>query len=123
MHLLNTGLITAQFPTQIIAASFGARVDEQTPPSLSAYVAVEIDGCQHLCEVQPTSVIDTSSEYGKKLFDEWSELLDNKELVHRTVTLTAQPSSDVLGTAHFTITQIDLRVEDGESRFFANVVS
>jgi hypothetical protein len=122
MHRLNTGLITAQYPTQILGESFGTRFDEQTSPIGVAYVSVEIDGVSHVCEVEAKLSFGATTGFDASLFDEWAQLMENNEVVPRTVTLAAEPSDDILGTAHFAIRQIDLRVEEGESRFFADVV-
>ena len=121
MHLLNTGLMTEKFPTQVLAQAFVPAKDGK-PQKTSAYLSVEINGQQHVCEVIAPSCLYVNGKLNHELYEQWSELLEFNIPVERSVALVAIPTDDVIGAAHFAITQIDLRVEDGDDRFFVEVI-
>lgn len=122
MHMLNTDTMPVQCPTQVIAVLFGGhRHDDTNQREVTATITVEINDQKRTCVVMAPSFY-TNGVFERDLFNEWNELTSVSDVVPRTVTLIAEPSTDIVGTAHFAIKQIDLRVEEGESRFFADVI-
>lgn len=119
MHLLS-GLITEKFPTQVVGVGFYP-LEKGMPPKVFALLSVQINEKKHTCEVAPPAAMYDNGKLNRELYAQWSELVSITSPTARTVSLIAVPSKDVIGAAHFAISQIDLQVEDGDERFFVEV--
>lgn len=122
MLFLNTNLITAKFPTQIVAGSDRFNFDNMRAPAVEATVLVMIDDQEYKCLVSTQLSLGSSYTIDNTMFEEWRELVSNTDVVERTVSLAAFASPDVGGSGRIGISMIDLRVEEGESRFYVHTI-
>jgi hypothetical protein len=122
MHFLNTNLITVKLPTQIVAGSDRFNFDHMRAPAVEATVLVMIDDQEYKCQVTAQLSLGSGYTIDNTMFDEWRALVDNNDVVERSVSLAAFASSDVINSGKIGISMIDLRVEEGESRFYVHTI-